>query len=151
MNNIKYYSDNLAHDFDMFMPRPKKQVEDNVIHMPVKKVKAVRRTNAKVNTSAKSKVFTAVLVSFIVLAVFGNIYLRAEISKVGNEINSAEAICQQLKSEETRLNVEVEKKTSIGNLKNQASELGMQKQEKSQMNYVFFYGDEDIEESANVE
>ena len=150
MNNIKYYSDNLAHDFDMFMPKPKKNIEDNVIQMPEKK--RVNKTSDKTQAkaSAKSSVFSIVVVAFIIAAVFGNIFLRAEISKVGNEINSAEIIAQQLKSEQTRLNVELEKKTSVGNLKKQANKLGMQKQEKSQMNYVFFYGDENIEESADV-
>ena len=28
LDNLKYYSDNLAHDYDMFMPKQKPQAEE---------------------------------------------------------------------------------------------------------------------------
>lgn len=149
MNNIKYYSDNLAHDFDMFMPKIKAQPKDkqnNVIEMPAKTANQTKKA-----VSLKSKIFPIMMSVFIAASIFGNIYIRAEISKVGNELNSAEVIAEQLKSEQTRLSVELEKKTSIGNLEKQAKNLGMQKQEKSQINYIFSYSEQDIEESADVE
>ena len=40
MNNLKYYNDSLAYDFDMFMPRQKESVakdiqkKQNIIKMP---------------------------------------------------------------------------------------------------------------------
>jgi len=147
MNNMKYYRDNLAHDYDMFMPKEKPQNPEKIIPMPKNREKSSNKTSA----IAKSKVFTVAIGAFIVLAFFANIFLRAEISKVGSQINAAEVTGNQLKSEQVRLNVELEKKTSIGNLEKQAKELGMQKQEKAQINYIFSYDDGVTEESAQVE
>ena len=51
MNNLKYYNDSLAYDFEMFSPktaeRPKSR--DNIVVMPVanKKSKAKRRAAAR--------------------------------------------------------------------------------------------------------
>ena len=145
MNNMKYCSDSLAHDYDLFTVKPKKT--NNVIDMPKS------TTSKKKNTlkATKPSVLTAIAVTFVVLALFGNIFLRAEISKVSTEINEAEAVYSELMSEKTRLNVELEKKVSLGNLEKQAQKLGMQKQEKMQMNYIFAYDDSDLEESADID
>ena len=36
MNNIKYYNDSLAYDFDMFMPKTAENTDrrDNIVAMP---------------------------------------------------------------------------------------------------------------------
>ncbi len=133
MNNMKYCNDSLAHDYDMFMPKPKYKDEEKILTMP----KPSAKTQQKAKASLFSRALPIVATVFIVGAVFGNLFIRAEISKVGNEISAAETLGQQLKSEETRLNVELEKKTSVGNLEKQAEKLGMQKQERVQMNYIF--------------
>ena len=145
MNNMKYCSDSLAHDYDLFTVKPKKA--NNVIDMP----KTTTSKKSRTIKAAKPNLLTAIAVSFVVLALFGNIFLRAEISKVSTEINEAEAVYSELMSEQTRLNVELEKKVSLGNLEKQAEKLGMQKQEKMQMNYIFAYDDNEVEESADVD
>ncbi len=146
MNNIKYFNDNLAHDYDRFMPKAnRKEQAEKVIKMtPKKQPKASKK-------SSNAKAFPIVMSIIIVAAIFGNLFLRAEISRVGNELSAAETVTERLKSEQTRLSVELEKKTSVGNLEKQAIGLGMQKQEKSQMNYIFTYEDEFVEESADAE
>ena len=144
MNNMKYCSDSLAHDYDLFTVKPKKV--ENIIEMP----KTTSKKSKKIK-AAKPSLLTAIAVSFVVLALFGNIFLRAEISKVSTEINEAEAVYSELMSEKTRLNVQLEKKVSLGNLEKQAQKLGMQKQEKMQMNYIFAFDDNELEESADVE
>ena len=149
MNNMKYCNDSLAHDFDMFMPRPKKQ-PSNVVELP-KKSKQKAKPVAKAKTKAVGRAFPVIVTIFLLAAAFGSLYLHAEISKVSNELNAVEAQTVKLKSEETRLNVILEKKTSVGNLENQAKKLGMQKQEKTQVNYIFNYGDEDTQYSADIQ
>ena len=147
MNNMKYCNDSLAHDFDMFMPREKKQ-NHVVVELPKK---SKQKTKAKSSVKVSSKLFSIIVTVFLVGAAFGCLFLHAEISKVCNELNAVEAETVKLKSEQTRLNVILEKKTSVGNLENQAKKLGMQKQEKTQVNYIFNYQDENTEYSADID
>ena len=147
MNNMKYCNDSLAHDFDMFMPREKKQ-NHVVVEFPKK---SKQKTKAKSSVKVSSKLFSIIVTVFLVGAAFGCLFLHAEISKVSNELNAVEAETVKLKSEQTRLNVILEKKTSVGNLENQAKKLGMQKQEKTQVNYIFNYQDENTEYSADID
>ena len=149
MNNIKYFNDNLAHDYDRFMPRTNQNTqEDNVVNFTPKPQKK-RKVKAKSVSNAKT--FPIIMTVIIVVAVLCNLFLRAEISRVSNELGAAEKVSERLISEQTRLSVELEKKTAVGNLEKQAIGLGMQKQEKTQMNYIFTYDDEIVEESADVE
>lgn len=147
MNNMKYCNDSLAHDFDMFMPREKKQ-NHVVVELPKK---SKQKPKAKSSVKASSKLFSIIVTVFLIGAAFGCLFLHAEISKVSNELNAVEAETVKLKSEQTRLNVILEKKTSVGNLENQAKKLGMQKQEKTQVNYIFNYQDENTEYSADID
>jgi cell division protein FtsL len=147
MNNMKYCNDSLAHDFDMFMPREKKQ-NHVVVELPKK---SKQKPKAKSSVKVSSKLFSIIVTVFLVGAAFGCLFLHAEISKVSNELNAVEAETVKLKSEQTRLNVILEKKTSVGNLENQAKKLGMQKQEKTQVNYIFNYQDENTEYSADID
>ena len=41
INNSKYYNDSLAYDFELFMPKEKKQPA-KVVKMPEKKIKKAR-------------------------------------------------------------------------------------------------------------
>ena len=45
MNNLKYYNDSLAYDFDMFMPSKSKKAnnDDNIIKLAPKPKKKARR------------------------------------------------------------------------------------------------------------
>ena len=147
MNNMKYCNDSLAHDFDMFMPREKKQ-NHVVVELPKK---SKQKPKAKSSVKVSSKLFSIIVTVFLIGAAFGCLFLHAEISKVSNELNAVEAETVKLKSEQTRLNVILEKKTSVGNLENQAKKLGMQKQEKTQVNYIFNYQDENTEYSADID
>lgn len=147
MNNMKYCNDSLAHDFDMFMPREKKQ-NHVVVELPKK---SKQKPKAKSSVKVSSKLFSIIVTVFLIGAAFGCLFLHAEISKVSNELNAVEAETVKLKSEQTRLNVILEKKTSVGNLENQAKKLGMQKQEKTQVNYIFNYQDENTEYSADTD
>lgn len=149
MNNIKYFNDNLAHDYDRFMPRTPRDTQDQKVvdftPMPTKK------TKSKGKSVSNAKTFPIIMSAVIVLGILCNLFLRAEISRISNELGAAETMTERLISEQTRLSVELEKKTAVGNLEKQAIGLGMQKQEKTQMNYIFTYDDKVQEESANAE
>ena len=87
MDNLKYYNESLAYDFEMFMPKsntsPKKK--DNIIVMP----KAANRTKARNAKAAKaiSAPISMLLCCIVVLAgLCGNIALRLRINEVNDEI-----------------------------------------------------------------
>lgn len=129
MNNLKYYTDSLAHNYDMFMPSEKK---GKVIEHPNKKKK-----QSVVAVATKNKLVVPVLLTIAILGMIcGNIFMRAEITRISSEINKENAIISELDSEITRLEVEVERKVSLNNLETAAMELGMQKRDKSQVKYI---------------
>ncbi len=133
MDNLKYYNESLAYDFNLFMPREKAQNTDNIIKMPratVKKRKAVAKRAVNVSLAA-------VLISaFFLAAVCGNIFLRIKVNEVSSEINEVNKEIGLLDAEYTRLFVDMEKVISYNNLETAAAELGMKKMDKNQVVYI---------------
>ncbi len=129
MNNLKYYNDSLAYDFDMFSPQ--KKSEDNIVKLPKPKRKA------KAAAKQVSVTLSALLVfGFILAALCGNIFLRLKTNELNSKINETKAEIEQLKSEKTALEVEIERKLSYSNIELEATELGMRKKDKSQVKYI---------------
>ncbi len=137
MNNMKYYNDSLAYDFEMFMPKTAEREErrDNIIAMPrVAERKRVRRQAAtKRMTAPAALVMTAV---FILAGLCGNIMLRIKINEVNSEISEVKAAMNELDSEKTSLEVEMQRRISFENLELEATQLGMRKMEKSNVTYI---------------
>ncbi len=133
MDNLKYYNDSLAYDFDMFMPKPKREQKDNIVKLPNQKV----RSKARKATKNMSVSAFAVMSAFVVLAMLcGNIFLRLQINEVNAEINQTKTKIQELESEKTSLEVEFERRISYSNIELEATEMGMQKKDKSQVKYL---------------
>lgn len=131
MDNLKYYNDSLAYDFSMFMPREKRQ--DNIVKLPKLKTK----TKARAATKKVSVTFSAILISTFILAVLcGNIFLRLKINEINTKINATKAEIEELKSEKTEIEVELERKLSFSNVEVEATEMGMRKKDKSQVKYI---------------
>lgn len=132
MDNLKYYNDSFAYDYDKFMSSRPQKAE---IHEYPKKR---RRTHAKkAFVLGSATLVRNFVVSFMVLAaVFGSLYLRAEISSIKSQVNDVNKEIVALESEVTRLDVEIGRKISLSNLEEAARELGMQKCEKSQVTYI---------------
>ena len=124
MDNLKYYNDSLAYDFEMFMPKEKKQnIRDNIVVMPKPSKKAQQRR--RVATRALSPTVTAIMcVVFVLAALCGNIALRIKINEVNSEINDMKAAVAELDSEKTALEVEFQRKISYLNLETKAAEIG---------------------------
>lgn len=130
----KYYVDSFAYDFDMFMPREKRQ--DNIIELDRKKA-TVKSTGKKTRAKAKNKrvlpvVFTAIMLALII----GNIFLRVQVTEVTSQINKAQIENDKLLSEQISLEMKLENDIAYKNLEESAKALGMQKAEPYQMNYI---------------
>lgn len=133
MDNLKYYSDSFAYDYDIFAPKKTAKTAD-ILNYPEKSKKNKRRSKV---ATVKSDMMRKSVVAFLLLAaVFGSLFLRAEISSMKTKIDSVNKEIVELESEVTRLSVAVERKISLANLEQAAANLGMQKCEKSQVTYI---------------
>ena len=137
MDNVKYYNESLAYDFEMFMPKtaPRKTTRDNIVVMPKTANRSKSRRRAAARTLSPS--VAALMAMVIVLAALcGNIALRLQINEVNSEINDMKAMISELDSEKTALEMEYEKRISYANLETQAVELGMKKPSKDDVTYI---------------
>ena len=135
MDNLKYYNDNLAYDFEMFMPHSAEPVrKDNIIKLPEtgKQKKAKTRAVKRVSASA----FAVMTAIFMLAAMCGNIFLRLKINEVNSNINDIKSEINELESQKTALEVEMERVVSYSNIELEAAEIGMQKMDKSQVKYI---------------
>lgn len=135
MDNMKYYNDSLAYDFEMFMPRPVERERDNIIKMPEKKPvakRAQRRALKAVSVSA----FAVLSAFFMLAALCGNICLRLEINEMNDRINKMKTELNTLDSVKTELEVEFDRRISYSNIELAAAELGMTKRTKEQVRYI---------------
>ena len=135
MDNMKYYNDSLAYDFEMFMPRPVERERDNIIKMPKKKPvtkRAQRRALKAVSVSA----FAVLSAFFMLAALCGNICLRLEINEMNDRINKMKTELNTLDSVKTELEVEFDRRISYSNIELAAAELGMTKRTKEQVRYI---------------
>ena len=151
MNNLKYYNDSLAYDFEMFMPKTAQQSSprDNIVVMPRHSKKQNKRNAAA--TRKLSAPVTLIMCAIFILAGFcGNIALRLEINEVNSEINDIKTAIAELDSEKTSLEVEMQRRISFANLELEATQLGMRKPEKENVTYIRV-NDENAAITANGE
>ena len=137
MNNIKYYNDSLAYDFEMFMPKTAERdnTRDNIVVMP----KTAQRTKKRTRAAAKklsSPMLLIMTVVFILAGLCGNIALRIQINEVNSEINNMKTSINELDSVKTSLEVEMQRRISYSNLELEATQLGMRKMEKENVKYI---------------
>lgn len=144
MDNLKYYNDSFAYDYDIFAPAERKKAE---IH---KYPSSNRKTGSKSSADAHDKarlVRNFVISAMVVASVCSSLFLRAEISSIKSDINGVNKQITEYESEIVRLSVEMERKVSVSNLEQAALELGMQKCEKSQITYIMTNGTDTAENS----
>ncbi|MBE6728819.1 MAG: hypothetical protein E7568_01125 [Ruminococcaceae bacterium] len=137
MNNLKYYNNSLAYDFEMFMPKEKPQSapNDNIIKMP----RQQKKTKAKAKTVAlrfSANAFSAFTTIVIVGALCTNIFLRIQVNELNSNINKAKSELATKQSESVALKMEYENRISYVNLEAEATALGMRKLDKNQVVYV---------------
>lgn len=135
MDNLKYYNDSLAYDFEMFMPRSAEPVrKDNIVKLPQSKQKKRAKSHAIKRISASA--FAVMATVFFLAAMCGNIFLRLQINEVNTKINDVKGEISVLESQKTELQVELERATSYSNIEIEAAEIGMQKMDKEQVRYI---------------
>ncbi len=137
MNNLKYYNDSVAYDFEMFAPKTKekKNTRDNIVVMP--KAKTAANSKRSAATRHVSPTVSLIMCAIFVLAGFcGNISLRLKINEVNAQINDVKAVIAELDSEKTELEVELQRRISYANLELEAVQLGMCKPDKDSVVYI---------------
>ncbi len=135
MDNLKYYNDSLAYDFEMFMPRSAEPIrKDNIVKLPQSKVQ--KRAKARAVKRVSASAFAVMTTVFVLAAMCGNIFLRLQINEVNSKINDVKAEINALESQKTSLEVELERVISYSNIELEAAEIGMQKMDKNQVKYI---------------
>lgn len=134
MDNLKYYNQSLAYDFEMFAPKfntePKNK--DNIISMPKPTAKKRKAAHNKLSASA-----TLILTVVLILAgLCGNIALRLQINEVNEQIGNVKTEISELNSEKICLEVEMQRRISYSNLELQAVQMGMKKPDKENVTYI---------------
>lgn len=141
MNNLKYYNNNLAYDYELFLPREKREEQipttpaaEKIVNMPemTGKAGALRRHRQAV----RQKLFAITATVLLVGLLCANIVMQVQVNETKSQINAAQTELDRLMSEETRLEMEMERLLSYKNIEQAAKELGMQKKEKSQVTYI---------------
>ncbi|MGI6279352.1 MAG: hypothetical protein ACOYJS_02180 [Acutalibacteraceae bacterium] len=137
MNNMKYYNESLAYDFEMFAPRPEKNKNsrDNIVVMP-RKANATKKRKKAAIKAVHAPALAVMTAIFVLAGVCGNIALRLKINEVNEEINSVKSAIAEVDSEKTVLQVEMQRRISYANLEYEAMQLGMKKPEKSDVVYI---------------
>lgn len=135
MDNLKYYNDSLAYDFEMFMPRSAEPVrKDNIVKLP--QTKAQRRAKTRAVKRVSASAFAVMTTVFVLAAMCGNIFFRLQINEVNSKINDVKSEINALESQKTSLEVEFERVISYSNIELEAAEIGMQKMDKNQVKYI---------------
>lgn len=122
--------DSTAYDYNRLSvaaaPRELPQTKTQIKTLPR------QRKKPKASSSLALKIAVAGIVLFMLSF---NIYTRAEINDVQAEIDAAKSTIEELDSEKTMLQMEMENIISYSNLEQEAQRLGMQKKTKQQIHY----------------
>lgn len=133
---MQNYNNNLAYDFDLFAPKEKR---GEVVELKTSKNVMREDSAASLGKSAVSlrKVVSILCVTAMVLAFIGfQLYSNLVGTELTAQIDKAKNQLTELKSEQTRLSMELENLVAYDNIEAAAKELGMQKREVSQTVYV---------------
>lgn len=131
MNNTKYYNDNLAYDFDLFLPKNKND-DDKIIRTRPQKKRASKRAAKAIN----NKIASFAAVGFVLCGIFAGIFMRARITEVTRDIATTKTEITKLESKSTELYVQLENKISYKNIEEAAKALGMKKMDSNQVVYI---------------
>lgn len=134
--STKYYVDSFAYDYEMFLP--KKNNRNNVIEIDRKNAAVKSQTKAKTKTKSvsASKVITVLLAIAALALIVTSIFIRVQITEATAQINVLETQIERAQAKSTELEMQIENAVSIEKLEAEAQNLGMQKAENYQMNYI---------------
>ena len=137
------YKSSNAYDFNLFLPKEKTARaprRNNVVKMPEPAAKPVRKP------SRYKALAGAFAVSGLIIALLsGQIFLRVEIAETQDEIIARENEIEQMNSEYTRMNMQLESKMSFRSMEEAAKALGMTKKDKSAVEYIMVDEEDKVE------
>lgn len=149
METLNLYQNNVAYDFEMFAPSPKPEQEAPIINYPEKKAKDKLKKERNVKRK-NSRLSAILLVSVLLVALFANIFSRAQISQTQMQINKQQKAISKLDSEITRLECNLQSVMTYETIEAGAIALGMHKMERSQIKYVNINAEETLPETPNA-
>ncbi len=137
MDNLKYYNDSLAYDFEMFAAKPKKKEtpKDNIVSMPKAATSKNRKAKAKANTMS-SAAFAIMISVFLLVGFCSSIALRLELNEVNAEIHDVKTVIKENNSVKAELEMQMSNRISYANLELEAVKLGMKKPTKENVTYI---------------
>lgn len=128
LDNTKYYDDSFAYDFDLFMPKIKKEKSAKIIKIPRKK--------SKIKSKVYQKILPCFVIIFTLLLIVFNIFVRACASETFSLVRKEEKKILQLNSEKTILEVKLKSTESYNKLEEKAKDFGMGKAKKEQIVFI---------------
>ena len=128
---------NLAYDLSRYEYQPKKAEQ------PVIKAKKVVHTSASV-----PKTIAVIMIAGVLMC--GVLYSKVDATRLQNQITAETKDLELLRSENVRMQSEIEGKTSLKNVEEFAEKvLGLKKLDKSQIEYVQLHTDNEVEIPEN--
>jgi cell division protein FtsL len=118
-----------AYDLSLFEKRNK-----NLKVLPVQKKSKQRKTQTISRVMIMAKIVAVFITIFALTGMF--IFTRVQINELSNDVSRSGKQLDMLKSENVRLNMELESRISLDKVEKYAKENGLQKIEKSQVSYV---------------
>lgn len=137
----KNINQNLAYDFSSY-------VEEYVESKP----KIISKKTVKAKKSKLNPVSIFLVVALVGGITSGLVYNNVVLNELGNEITQMSNELDELNSENTRLNVDLETKTSLRKIEEYATnELGLQRANNNQIEYVRVEQENKIETTQDEE
>ncbi len=140
------FYDNTAYDFEKFAP---KREAAEIVNLPEQKSSPRKHRSTDHAAALKKKLSAALGVAVILMLVFMQIHCQIQNTEVTEKIYQTKEKINVLKSEETRLSVELEGKVSFNNMEKMAGERGMQKATTIQTKYISLCDEDSVEISEN--
>lgn len=148
METLNLYQNNVAYDFEMFAPSPRPERETPIIDYPETKAKDKLRRDRNANKKT-SRLSAFLLVAFLLIVLFANVFSRAQISQAQMQITRQQNAINKLDSEITRLECSLQSLMTYETIEAEAKALGMQKMERSQIKYININAEETLPETTN--
>lgn len=118
--------DNLAYDFKRFQTSKTEEQQPHIKKIP--KTKKIEKSNY-------NSLVVFIIIGFILC--FGMVLLKVKINETTSQIQKQTKLLNELKSDEVRIKMNIESNVSLNNIEKIAKEeLGLNKIETSQMEYV---------------
>jgi hypothetical protein len=137
---LNYYKESVAYDYSLFAPRDKEKIVEMPKKARAQQVKQIKKASSAKAFEIKSKALSTVSRLFVAAVILSiaclMIFTKVQITETYDKITSADKQLLILESEKIRLNMALENKISYKNIEVAARELGMQKKEKFQVNYI---------------